>query len=107
VTGRLVIRPPVVNDLEDISAFLADKSIEVAERFLDACRADFQRLADMPGMGRLREFSNPKAVSIRSWPISGFINYLISYRPISGGGGVEILHVLHGARDIELLFEKY
>lgn len=101
---RLVIRPDVVGDTEGIAGYLAQQSIDVAERFLDACRADFQRLAEMPGAGRIREFLNPKTANIRSWPIGGFRNYLIFYRPIEDG--VEILHVLHGARDLDAFFSK-
>jgi toxin ParE1/3/4 len=31
-----------------------------------------------------------------------FMNYLIFYRPI--GGGIDVLRVLHGARDIDRIF---
>jgi hypothetical protein len=34
--------------------------------------------------------------------VSGFDNYLTFYRPIPEG--VQVLHVYHGARDIEALF---
>jgi plasmid stabilization system protein ParE len=37
-----------------------------------------------------------------SWLIAGFNNYLIFYRAIPEG--IEVLHVYHGARDIESLF---
>ena len=104
MSGRLIIRPAVVDDLDSISDYLAVQSIDVAERFLDACRDDFRKLADMPGMGRLREFDNPKLIGLRSWPVSGFSNYLIFYRPIETG--VEVLQVLHGARDIDAFFDE-
>jgi plasmid stabilization system protein ParE len=35
--------------------------------------------------------------------VSGFENHLIFYRAIPGG--IEVLHVYHGARDIEALFD--
>ena len=104
MSRRLVIRPPVVTDMEGIADYLAARSLDTADRFLDGCRADFERLAEMPGAGRLREFENARAAGIRSWPISGFRNYLIFYRPIEDG--VEIVHVTHGARDIEAIFES-
>jgi len=37
------------------------------------------------------------------WPIKGFKNYLIFYRPIEQG--VEIVRVLHGARDMPSVFK--
>jgi toxin ParE1/3/4 len=89
--------------MEQIADYLAARSIDAAERFLDSCRAEYERLAAMPLMGRLREFKNPAAANIRSWPIGGFPNHPIFYRPVEDG--VEILHVLHGARDLEALFE--
>ena len=100
---RLILRPPAVQDMEDQAYYLCTKSPAAADRFLEACEADLQRLAGMPGMGRLREFRNPKAADIRSWPLSGFPNHLIFYRPIEDG--IEVLRVLHGARDIDAIFE--
>jgi len=40
---------------------------------------------------------------VRSFPISDFNNYLIFYRPVPEG--IQVLHVYHGARDVEALFE--
>jgi toxin ParE1/3/4 len=56
----------------------------------------------MPGMGAMREFSNPAHKGIRSWPITDFENYLIFYRPIDDG--IEVVPILHGARDIDQIF---
>lgn len=44
------------------------------------------------------------SVGIRQWRLPGFENYLIFYRPLDDG--VEILRVLHGARDIQRIFEE-
>jgi toxin ParE1/3/4 len=57
----------------------------------------------MPRIGRLREFRKPAAAGIRSWSISGFTNHLIFFRPVEDG--VEILRVIHGAQDIDAIFE--
>jgi toxin ParE1/3/4 len=102
MTPRVILRPPAVRDMEDFAVYLAARNVAVADRFLDSCMSDFQRLSEMPGMGARREFRNPKASGIRSWPLSGFPNYLIIYRPVDVG--VEILRILHGARDIESIF---
>ena len=56
----------------------------------------------MPGMGRLREFDRPDLADIRSWPVGGFEDYLIFYRPVPTG--IDVLRVVHGARDIAALF---
>ena len=100
---RLILRPTAYQDMEDTANYLAARSPDAADRFVDACVADFGRLAEMPGMGRLREFKDPKAANLLSWPVTGFGNYLIFYRPVEDG--IEVLHVIHGARDIDAIFE--
>jgi toxin ParE1/3/4 len=50
------------------------------------------------------EFENPQLAGVRSWRVSRFKTYLIFFRPIESG--VEILHIAHGARDIERLFDE-
>ena len=57
----------------------------------------------MPGMGEQRESTNPRLDGLRVWRIDGFPNHLIFYRPIEGG--IEIIRVLHGARDIDAVLE--
>ena len=61
-----------------------------------------QKLAKMPELGAQRSFRNPRWSAVRAWPVNGFERYLIFYRPFTDG--VEILRVIHGARDIERLF---
>lgn len=70
--------------------------------FLRACNIGIQALAQMPELGRARNFRNPRFSSVRAWPVKGFERYLIFYRPLADG--IEILRVIHGARDLERLF---
>jgi toxin ParE1/3/4 len=100
---RLIIRPAALADLEDIAAWIGADSPASAARFLEQCMSEFQQLASMPHMGRSRHFSNSRAAGIRSWIIKGFPNHMIFYRPVEQG--VEVLHILHGARDIDAIFE--
>jgi len=55
-------------------------------------------------MGRQRGFRNPHAQNVRSFPLKGFPNHLVYYRAVEGG--IEVLRVLHGARDIDAIFEE-
>jgi plasmid stabilization system protein ParE len=57
-------------------------------------KESFELLTRHPRIGRLRRFSVP---GVRSWLIPDFQNYLIFYLPT--GTEVQILAVLHGARD--------
>lgn len=86
-----------------MARYIARDSMDAALRFLDAADGELSRLADMPGLGRHREFSNPLLADIRSWAIRGFPQHLIFYRPVKHG--IEVVRVLHGARDIDSLFE--
>ena len=75
--------------------------VETAERFLDATQSKFEMLAEMPKIGVLCAFRSPALRRLRRWPVKGFENWLIFYQPKRNG--VEIVHLIHGARDIESL----
>jgi toxin ParE1/3/4 len=51
----------------------------------------------MPGIGASYEHEHPALAGLRVFPISRFKKYLVFYRPVADG--IEILRVLHGARD--------
>ena len=76
--------------------------LETAQRFLDATQNTFEALARMPKVGALCTFRSPALRHIRRWPVKDFENWLIFYLPRRNG--VEIVHLIHGARDIESLF---
>lgn len=90
-------------ELVAIWSYIAVDNPDAAGRFLDAAEFTFMELAKQPELGRSRKFSDARLKNLRSFRIKGFENYLIFYRP--SVAGVEILHVLHGARDLEAFFE--
>lgn len=92
------------NDLFEIASYIATDKPDAAIRFLDAAESTFKILASMPEMGRPRRFSNPKLSGIRSFRVDGFENFLIFYRPLSDG--IEVIRVLHGARDLDTALEE-
>jgi toxin ParE1/3/4 len=77
---------------------------ETAQRFLDATQSTFEALAKMPKLGVLCAFRSPALRHLRRWPVKGFENWLIFYLPKRRG--VEIIHLIHGARDIESLLDR-
>jgi toxin ParE1/3/4 len=79
--------------------YIGERNFDAAERFAIAIKQDLKQLVGMPGMGAMREFSNPRLAGIRTWPVKGFNNYLIVYRATSQT--FEFLALIHGARDIE------
>lgn len=55
-------------------------------------------------MGKICQFSNPRLVDVRQQAIKGFKRYLVFYRVTDTG--VEILRVIHSARDIEAILDE-
>jgi toxin ParE1/3/4 len=89
-------------DLAEIANRLGDENPALAVRFLDAAEETFDFLADHPGAGGVCGFKDVRAAGARVWKISGFRNHLVFYRQSSEG--IEILRVLHGARDLRKIF---
>lgn len=94
---RYTLSRPAREDLDDIWLYIARDSIEEADRFIDLLTAKFPLVASQPRMGRLREDLAP---NLRCLPVK---NYLILYRSLKGS--VQIVRVIHGARDPKALFE--
>jgi plasmid stabilization system protein ParE len=102
---RAIIRPKVPDDLREILGFLETKSPAVADRFAQSVAATLESLVEMPGKGSLKYFRRRRLAGIRSWPVSGFKNYLILYRIVDVG--IEVLAVTHGARRLsEILRDR-
>ena len=94
----IVLQPRAKADLSDIWQFIAEDSADQADAFIDLIDQKFQLLAQQSGLGRRRE---ELAEGLRSFPVG---RYVIFYLPIPGG--VQIVRLLHGARDIEAAFTK-
>lgn len=84
-------------DLVEISFRIAGENPAAADRWLDSIDEKCQLLARMPELGRKRP---DLAAGLRSLPVG---NYVIFYRPMDDG--IQVIRVLHGARDLPPLFE--
>lgn len=82
-------------------AYFGQGGPDVAERFLDSLERAYERLSLHPMIGVACEGLSPRLDSVRRWGVPGFPNHLIFYR--EGSGCVEILRILHGARDLEAI----
>ncbi|HEY5296886.1 MAG TPA: type II toxin-antitoxin system RelE/ParE family toxin [Verrucomicrobiae bacterium] len=85
------------SDLDGIWLYIAQDNLDAADKFIHVIVSRFSKLAAMPLIGRQREELSPR---LRSFPVS---RYVVFYRPIENG--VEIVRVLHGARDFPPLFD--
>ena len=100
---NIVIRPAADRDLDAQAEYIArHQNTKTAIRFYRAAEETFALLATQPKMGRTRDFVNPRLKGVRVCLMKEFERHLIFYRPIKGG--IEVLRVIHGARDIENLF---
>lgn len=99
--GRIVERPKARQELEDIAVSIGSDRPSAAKKFLAAAQRTYASLADMPELGAVWEPESPRFQGLRYFPIVRYPNYVIFYRPRADG--IEILHVLHGFRDLENL----
>jgi toxin ParE1/3/4 len=86
-----------LDDLDVIWLYIARDNINAAERVVGDIEAAADRLAQMPGIGRRRDELQP---GLLSYPLG---NYILFYCRTSTG--IDLLHVYHGARNIEELFK--
>jgi toxin ParE1/3/4 len=94
----VVIRPKAVEDLAEIWAYIAEDSPRQADAFAAAIDREIRNLARHPLIGR----AGPELLTdLRSLP-SG--RYVIFYLPSKHG--IEVVRVLHGARDLNPIFEE-
>jgi toxin ParE1/3/4 len=103
-SAEVLVRARARRDILSNAEYLEEHGgAEIADRFLDAIRSTFETMAKTPKIGSLCAFRKLALRRIRRWPVKGFENWLIFYQPRRNG--VEIVHVIHGARDIESLLD--
>lgn len=99
----IIKRRAAAADLLEHFVFIGRNSEEAAERFLKSAQETFELLRSQPDMGVLSKYRNPLLAGVRMFPVKDFPKHLIFYRPLQDG--IEVLRVIHGARDIPALFE--
>jgi toxin ParE1/3/4 len=91
-SNKLVLWPRAENDLDDIWFLIAASSTVAADRFVDGIKDRFAQLVKFPESGVSRPEILPNARIL----IEG--KYVVIYS--FNGTNVEILRVVHGARDL-------
>src|SRR5260370_39377034 len=89
---------PSRRDYEAIWDYVAADNVQAADGLLRTFDEKLRLLSEFPGAGPARPELRPR---LRSFPVG---NYLLFYRPIRGG--IELLRVLHGSRDLRKLFRR-
>jgi toxin ParE1/3/4 len=90
------LSPLAQHDIEDIAFYIALDNYGAAQRLVGRLFETFTLLADQPEIGRKRDDLG----NVRSFVVKP---YVVFYRHTEGG--VEIVRILHGARDIISIFE--
>lgn len=90
--------PAAESDLEEIWLSVAPENLRAADRLIDALKARIEPLAVSPELGP----SRPEIATDVRVMTEG--NYLVLYRVT--GDHIEIVRVVHGARDLRGLFDS-
>ncbi len=85
------------DDLADIWDYIADDSDEQADLFIDMIDRKLRLLAEQPNLGRSR---GELAENMRSFPVCRYVIFYIVMPSC-----IQIVRVLHGARDLASIFE--
>jgi len=94
----VVHRSPLAEqDYRDIWRYIAADNPDAADRLLRRMDGKLELYAEHPRMGSPRDGLAP---GLRSFPVG---NYVVFYRGVADG--IELVRVLHGARNFKRLFK--
>jgi toxin ParE1/3/4 len=96
---RILRRPKAAADVEEIADYIAKDSLESALRFLDCVEWTLLQLAKLPGCGSSFLSAHPELRNLRVFRVGDFRNHVIFY--IEHVDAIEVIRVLHGARDLD------
>jgi toxin ParE1/3/4 len=83
-------------DARGIRATIAKDNRTAADRFMDDLYARFRLAATQPYSGEAREDLGP------GYRVFSVGNYVVVFRPVKGG--IQVVRIIHGAREISSLF---
>jgi toxin ParE1/3/4 len=101
VSRRIVIRPQADRDIDEIADYLDQQRMGLGQRFHEATARGFRQLAKVPTLGMPRKPPRPDLAGLRCATVPGFRRHVIIYLPTPNT--IEIIRVLHGARDLEYI----
>lgn len=99
----VTFNPVAITDLDEIISHLSEDNLDAAANVRTAIFETAHIVGSHPGLGIRPRFSAPRFAGIRFIPTSNYPNYLVFYR--EGTEEIEILRILHGARNLPPLFE--
>jgi toxin ParE1/3/4 len=101
VKYQIIVLPQAKQDAQDIDNYRSARNPAAADRFWKNLQGTLELQASIstPGIAWVSE--NPATASLRWTRVKGFRNYLVFLRVV--GRAMEVVRILHGARDLEPL----
>jgi len=105
-TPRVLRHPRAERDIEEqVDYYLfVERAPAIAARFVDAVQRGLELLVEHPEAGAPYTTTVERLNGIRRWPVPGFGSHIVFYR--TKEGCIEIVRILHGARDLEAALGK-
>src|SRR4051812_29616862 len=97
------IRPQVYHDIADSAGFIGRNSPGAADRFMSAYDATFQLISQAPHVGEVVPSASPRLSGMQVFRVQGFPHVALY---IERDNSIEILRVVHGARDLEKIIPE-
>lgn len=99
----IVFSEKSLEDTTGIVEHIANDNLNAAKAFRERLEQTCSLLADMPGIGTLRDFDNAYLSGVRFLPLKQFEKYLVFYQ--MHGDTLHVIRIVHGARDLPALFD--
>lgn len=99
---RIIRHDRAGQDTSELATYIAKDDPAAAYRFLDAVEATIQFLVSMPLAGSEWETPRPRYRGLRCFRVREFENHVVFCKPLDDG--IEVVRVLHGARDRRSIF---
>ncbi len=97
--AEAIISPEALQDMRDIHNYITMDDPDAADRVVQAFEGNAALLATQPEIGQHK----PRLRDLRMWVVAELPNHLLFYREREGQ--VEIVRVLHRARDLPTILE--
>jgi len=104
VVTRILRRLKATQDAEEIADYIAKDSLEAAVKFLENSETTLRDVAATPSSGSPFDSEHPQLANLRFRRALGFTNHLIFY--FEHKSAIEVVRILHGARDLDTELRK-
>jgi len=105
MTEPILLKRPIARlDLAACYASIGERKPDMAHRFRLDAETTLAALARNPGLGEPYPVSDPRLRGLRCFRIKKFKNHVVFYLPIADG--IDVIRVLHAARDLRLALEE-